>query len=92
MNDLEREDLVEGLVDDVQHQVMAAIDVACDRYEGSTPYLRELLCIEFGKSLALLGCTFMGNAMGMDADTALQPALDCVAAFKKLAEQKRGSL
>jgi hypothetical protein len=92
VNDVEREDAVEAQIESVRHQLMAFIDIVDARHGESTPNLREQLCVDFGKSLVLMGCTFMGAAAGLDADTGLKPALDCVAAIKDIVEKKRSGL
>ena len=46
---------------------------------------RELLCVDAGKALILLGGTYVGKAMGLDADAGLAPALACFREYQRLA-------
>lgn len=74
--------VVGPLVDDIQGQVMRTIET----FSSLQGQPRELLCVDFGKALVLLGCNFIGNALGLDADEGLQPGRDCIERFRAMVE------
>lgn len=49
---------------------------------------RELLCVDVGKALILLGGTYVGNAIDLDAEQGLAPALACFREYQRLARSR----
>lgn len=77
--------MVDQLMDSIQGQAQRTIDT----FAGFSEQPRELVCIEVGKALMLLASSFLGNAIGLDAETGLQPGIECIAKYKALAETAR---
>jgi len=56
------------------------------RLTGET---RDELCIEAGKALVMIGCTFLGNGLGIkDPEQGLQPGRELLKRFEEIAAER----
>lgn len=80
--------IFEPLMDSIQSQIMRTIETMSQASDQP----RELLCVDAGKALILMGSSFLGNSMGLDAETGLEPGYQCIQAYQDLARAKAASL
>lgn len=75
---------IDPLMDSINGQIMRTIDTVSSF--NNEP--RELLCIDAGKALVLLGCSYIGNAMRITApEPALEIGRNCIEQFQLLAQK-----